>query len=178
MTILSPKTRYRRLDIRNSLLTIPVSTCHNCPGSLSSTSGLRRPIPMSRIFWSHSGEVFYWNTRYLDGYTNKGNIMGNATVGRQGIAFRAASTWWFASDRTVQLGYRTNVVDHDFLQGGSLRDIHLRSEWSFNKGVSLSSFLQYEWWNFPLLSAGKKQSVFTITFQLTYCSYWILNSVK
>ena len=31
------------------------------------------------------GGFFYWNDRYLDGYTNKGNIVGDATVGRQGI---------------------------------------------------------------------------------------------
>ncbi len=31
------------------------------------------------------GGFFYWNDRYLDGYTNKGNIIGDATVGRQGI---------------------------------------------------------------------------------------------
>src|SRR5262249_20197244 len=38
--------------------------------------------------WVHNsqGGFFYWNVRYLDGYTNKGNIIGNATVGRQGIA--------------------------------------------------------------------------------------------
>jgi len=91
------------------------------------------------------GGFFYWNTRYLDGYTNKGNIMGNATVGRQGISFRAASTYWFASDKTIQLGYRSQEASRDFLQGGNLRDVQLRSEWSFNQGVSLSSFLQYEW---------------------------------
>ncbi|HKE31658.1 MAG TPA: capsule assembly Wzi family protein [Candidatus Angelobacter sp.] len=124
------------------------------------------------------GGFFYWNVRYLDGYTNKGNIMGNATVGRQGIAFRAASTWWFASDKTVQLGYRTEEADHDFLQGGSLRDLQLRSDWSFNQGVSLSSFLQYEWWNWPLLSAGNRRNNFAASLQLTYWPHWRLGSGK
>ena len=118
------------------------------------------------------GGFFYWNTRYLDGYTNKGNIMGNATVGRQGISFRAASTYWFASDKTIQLGYRSQEASRDFLQGGNLRDVQLRSEWSFNQGVSLSSFLQYEWWNWPLLSAGNRQNNFTASLQLTYQPHW------
>src|SRR6266851_788292 len=118
------------------------------------------------------GGFFYWNTRYLDGYTNKGNILGNATLGRQGISLRAESTYWFASDKTIQLGYRSNQVDSMFLQGGNLRDIHARSEWSFNQNVTLSSFLQYEWWNFPLLGAGKKQNDFTASFQLTYWPHW------
>ncbi len=131
--------------------------------SFTNLAGLIQPI---------NGGFFYWNTRYLDGYTNRGNIIGNGTVGRQGIALRADSTYWFASDKTIQVGYRSTVSDSMFLQGGNLRDIHLRSEWSFNSTISLSSFMQYEWWNFPLLSAGKKQNDFTASFQLTYWPHW------
>jgi hypothetical protein len=118
------------------------------------------------------GGFFYWNTRYLDGYTNKGNIIGNGTVGRQGISYRAESTYWVASDKTLQFGYRSAFADSMFLQGGNLRDLHFKSEWSFTPKLSLSSFLQYEWWNFPLLSAGKKQNDFTASFQLTYWPHW------
>ncbi|HEY6308101.1 MAG TPA: capsule assembly Wzi family protein, partial [Candidatus Angelobacter sp.] len=120
------------------------------------------------------GGYFYWNSRYLDGYTNQGNIIGNGTVGRQGVSLRADSKYWFASDKTIQVGYRSDIVDSMFLQGGNFRDIHLRSEWSFNHSMSLSSFLQYEWWNFPLLTAGKKQNDFTASFQLTYWPHWRL----
>jgi hypothetical protein len=120
------------------------------------------------------GGFFYWNVRYLDGYTNKGNILGNATVGRQGIAYRADSTYWFASDKTIKFGYRSEIADNSFLQGGNLRDVHFKSEWAFSPRVSLSSLLQYEWWNFPLLSAGKKQNDFTASFQLTYWPHWRL----
>jgi len=120
------------------------------------------------------GGFFYWNTRYLDGYTNKGNILGNATVGRQGIALRADSTYWVGSDKTLQFGYRSEIADNMFLQGGNLRDVHFKSEWALTSKVSLSSFLQYEWWNFPLLSAGKKQNDFTASFQLTYWPHWRL----
>ncbi|HKF21778.1 MAG TPA: capsule assembly Wzi family protein [Candidatus Angelobacter sp.] len=119
-----------------------------------------------------TGGFFYWNVRYLDGYTNQGNIIGNGTVGRQGIALRADTTYWFASDKTLQLGYRSNIVDSFFLQGGNLRDVHLKSEWSFGPKVSLSAFMQYEWWNFPLLTAGNKQNDFTASFQLTYWPHW------
>jgi hypothetical protein len=120
------------------------------------------------------GGFFYSNDRYLDGYTNKGNIIGDGTVGRQGIALRADSTYWFASDKTIRVGYRSEIADNMFLQGGNLRDIHLKSEWSFGPRVSLTSLLQYEWWNFPLLSAGKKQNDFTAQFQLTYWPHWRL----
>jgi hypothetical protein len=119
-----------------------------------------------------NGGFFYWNDRYLDGYTNKGNIMGDATVGRQGISLRASTTYWAASDKTVQFGYRSEIADSMFLQGGNLRDIYAKSEWALNPKLSLSTFLQYEYWNFPLLSAGKKQNDFTASFQLTYWPHW------
>jgi len=137
--------------------------------SYTNLPGLLQPI---------GGGFFYWNVRYLDGYTNKGNIIGNGTVGRQGIAFRGASTYWFASDKTIQLGYRSMVADSDFLQGGNLKDIYVHSDWSFRRGVSLSSFLQYEWWNFPLLTSGKRQNDFTASFKLTYWPNWRLTSGK
>lgn len=124
------------------------------------------------LIQNSQGGFFYWNVRYLDGYTNKGSIIGNATVGRQGIAYRAQSTYWFASDKTLQLGYRQEIADNIFLQGGNLRDTFFKSEWRFGAKVSLSSFLQYEWWNFPLLSAGNKKTDFTASFQLTYWPHW------
>ncbi|HEU4415257.1 MAG TPA: capsule assembly Wzi family protein [Candidatus Angelobacter sp.] len=129
---------------------------------------------LPNLIQTSEGGFFYWNVRYLDGYTNKGNILGNATVGRQGIALRADSTYWVASDKTLQFGYRSEIADNEFVQGGNLRDIHFKSEWRLAPKVSLSSFLQYEWWNFPLLSAGNKQNDFTASFQLTYWPHWKL----
>jgi Capsule assembly protein Wzi/PAP2 superfamily len=125
-----------------------------------------------------AGGFFYWNTRYLDGYTNAGNIIGNGTVGRQGISLRAESTYWFAADKTIQAGYRSNIADAMFLQGGNLRDIYLHSEWSFQRGISLSSFVQYEWWNFPLLTAGRKQNDIAASVQVTYRPHWKFHRVE
>ncbi|HEV2991372.1 MAG TPA: capsule assembly Wzi family protein [Candidatus Angelobacter sp.] len=117
-----------------------------------------------------AGGFYYWNIGYLDGHTNKGNIMGS-TIGRQGLSFRAATTYWLASDKTIQLSCR-NMQTNKFLQGGNLRDVQLRSDWSFKPSLSISSFVQYEWWNFPLLTAGKKQNNLTASLQLTYWPHW------
>lgn len=124
------------------------------------------------------GGFFYWNIRYNDGYTNQGNIIGNGTVGRQGIAFRGESTYWFASDKTIQVGYRSMAADPMFAKGGAFKDTYVHSEWKFNPGMSLSSFVQYEWWNFPLLTNGSKQSDFTASFQLTYWPHWRFSGGK
>ena len=65
------------------------------------------------------GGFFYWNTRYLDGYTNKGNILGDATLAGQGISIRADTTYWFASIRQFSSDIEANEVDSMFLQGGT-----------------------------------------------------------
>ena len=100
------------------------------------------------------GGFFYWNTRYLDGYTNKGNIIGDATLGRQGISIRAETTYWFASDKTIQLGYRSNQVDSMFLQGGTceifthnpngvlIRALCCPASYNMNGGISRFSELE------------------------------------
>jgi len=119
------------------------------------------------------GGFFYWNVGYLDGYTNKGNIIGN-TIGREGISLRAATTYWVASDKTIQLSYRNEQADTEFLKGGNLRDITVHSEWMVRPGISLTSLLQYEWWNYPLLTLGNKQTNFTASFQVTYWPHWKL----
>ncbi len=118
------------------------------------------------------GGFFYWNVGYLDGHTNNGNILGS-TIGRRGVSFRAATTYWLAADKTIQLSYR-NMQTNKFLEGGNLRDIALHSEWSLKPGLSLTSMLQYEWWNYPLLSLGNRQTNFTASFQLTYWPHWRL----
>jgi hypothetical protein len=118
------------------------------------------------------GGFFYWNVRYLDGYTNDGNIIGNGAVGRQGISLRAQTTYWKAADKTISVGYRSNISDNSFLQGGNQRDIYLQSKWAFKQNVYLYSFVQYEYWNFPLLSLGKKQTDFTAAFTLIYRPRW------
>lgn len=132
-------------------------------GGYTNLPGLRQPP---------GGGFFYWNVRYLDGYTNKGNIIGNAAVGRQGIALRAQTTYWAASDKTISVGYRSNIADNSFLQGGNLRDIYLQSKWTFKQNIELYSFAQYEYWNFPLLSLGQKQTDFTAAFTLIYRPHW------
>lgn len=108
---------------------------------------------------------------YLDGHTNKGNITGS-TIGRRGISFRAATTYWVAADKMIHLSCGNMETNQVFLQGGNLRDVRLNSEWRFESGILVTSFLQYGWWNFPLLTNGNKQASSTASFQLTHWLHW------
>ncbi len=94
---------------------------------------------------------YYQNDHYAQGYTNYWQIIGS-WIGRQGDAIQAWSTYWFSPRNKLQIGYRRLWVDPIFLQGGNLNDFSTSVDWLFKHDLQLSSTLQYERWNFPLLS--------------------------
>jgi hypothetical protein len=108
----------------------------------------------------------YTDRRYLSGYTNEGQLLGN-WIGRAGIGGQAWATYHFSARNTVELSFRHMEVDHTFLQGGHLNDFSLQSQFRLRTDLSLSSLLQYESWTFPLL-ASAPHSNFTTSLQLTF----------
>ncbi len=113
---------------------------------------------------------FYFNVHYLDGYTNDRQLMGS-WVGRQGSGFQVSSTYWFSGRNTIQAGYRSQWVDHSFLQGGWLKNLSLRTNLALGTDFSLQASVQYEQWRFPLLAPGKTSNV-TTAIQFAYTPTW------
>src|SRR5436853_5988683 len=79
---------------------------------------------------------FYFNVRYLNGYTNNGNILGN-WVGREGRALWFTSTYWFTPRNTLQIGYRKQGVNPEFLQGGTLHDFKAHAEFALRNDLQV-----------------------------------------
>ena len=112
-------------------------------------------VPSGR---SVGGQFIYWNVVYHDGYTNKGNLLGN-WVGREGRGIQFWSTYWFSPQSAVQVGYRHAVVSRDFIPGGgTLNNIAARVDLMVRRDLSISSFIQYERWAFPELSSSSKSN--------------------
>lgn len=107
---------------------------------------------------------FYGNTRYAQGYTNYGQIMGSWT-GRQGRGGQATSTYWFSARTKAAVSYRKMTNDKALLQGGNLDDVSGSFIWTAKPGIEFSATGQYEHWKFPLLATGV-QSNFATTFQI------------
>jgi hypothetical protein len=126
-------------------------------GGYTDLPGLIQPI---------GGGFFYWNVRYLDGYTNQGNLIGS-WLGRQGVGMMFGSKYWMSPKKWVELTYRNGRVDKDFLEGGWYQDIGVKTEYWLNNSVALSGMTQYEWWKFPLLSPAVEYN-FTASFQVTF----------
>jgi hypothetical protein len=113
---------------------------------------------------------YYFNVRYLDGYTNQGNILGS-WVGREGRGLELSSTYWFSPRNTLQFEYRGQLVNPQFLKGGSLDGFAVKTDFMLRPEISLTSSLEYQRWNFPVLANGA-QSLLISTVQLTYWPKW------
>src|SRR5262249_5923823 len=60
---------------------------------------------------------FYANARYLDGYTNEGNLIGS-WIGREGQGAQASTNYWFSARTRLQLNFRHQKVSQQFVPGG------------------------------------------------------------
>ncbi len=113
---------------------------------------------------------FYFNVHYLNGYTNGRQLMGS-WIGRQGSGFQVWSTYWFSGRSKVQASYRSAWVDHSFLEGGSIKDASISAEVPIRPDLLLQANVQYERWNFPLLSTATTTNV-SSTVQVTFTPGW------
>jgi hypothetical protein len=102
--------------------------------------------------------VEYFNTHYLSGYTNYGQIVGNA-IGREGRGINAWTTYRFTATSNIQLHYRNQHVNPEFLEGGYLRDYDASGTFGNVYGLVLGAAVRYEHWNFPLLSPSPQSNV-------------------
>jgi hypothetical protein len=112
----------------------------------------------------------YFNARYRGGYTNNGSLLGS-WIGREGRGGQAWSTYWFSPRSQLQLSYRHAENDSEFIGGGRLNDFGIKSGFMLHSDVAVSGSLQYERWNFPVLSP-KAQSNLAASFQCTFYPHW------
>lgn len=117
-----------------------------------------------------TGHFVYWKTFYHDAFLNNGNLLGN-WIGREGIGIQAWSTYWLSPRSTLQLNFRRATVSPHFLEGGEYNDFGARADLLICPQLSLTSSLQYEQWDFPLLSTTKNSNL-TASLQLTYWPRW------
>lgn len=110
---------------------------------------------------------FYFNGRYLSGYTADRNLMGS-WIGRQGQGGEGWATYWFSPQDKLQFSFRHQKVSQQFVPfGGTLTDGGVRGDFWIGRQFSVSASVQYEKWDFPTISASKETDIAT-SIQLTY----------
>ncbi|MGC1686457.1 MAG: capsule assembly Wzi family protein [Candidatus Acidiferrales bacterium] len=121
----------------------------------------------SDTYLTNPGEYIYFDGFYHDLYTNHGNLIGS-WVGRQGQGEQAWSNYWFTARNRLQANYRHETVSAAFIPGGgTLTDVGIRADWWVRPEIGLSSQVQYEVWNFPVLHPGAQRDI-TTTLQITF----------
>jgi membrane-associated phospholipid phosphatase len=116
---------------------------------------------------SIGGRFIYFDGFYHDLYTNKKNLIGS-WIGREGQGLQAWSKYSFNARNSVQFGYRHARVSSDFIPGGgTLNDASIQVDFLAGPELGLSSRVQYEHWNYPILSPQPQTNV-SVSVQMTY----------
>ena len=119
------------------------------------------------IYNPYGPGIFYYNSRYPNGYTNYGNLMGS-WIGRQSQSVQAWSTYHLSSRNFIQIGYRHQKISPKFIpSGATLSDFSVSADRLLRPDLSMSGLVQYEKWNFPVLAVGAQSNV-TASVQVTF----------
>lgn len=121
---------------------------------------------------------FYFNDRFVDGYTNNRNLIGS-WIGRQGQGANAWATYWFTPKDNLQFTFRHEKVSKGFIpSGGTITNGGARASFWLGSTWSVSASLQYETWDFPVISTTRQTDVAS-TIELTFwpgsLRFWRLN---
>jgi membrane-associated phospholipid phosphatase len=111
---------------------------------------------------------FYSNLRYLNGYTSQGQLLAS-WIGRQGQGAQGWANYWFSARSRIQFNYRHQKVSQEFIPGGgTLTEVGMRSDYWLRSNFGLSTWVQYERWQFPVIqpnSAGNVTAAVEVQFQ-------------
>jgi len=129
-------------------------------------------VNISRTKEFFPGFVYYNADRYRSGYTNDGALLGS-WIGRAGRGGQGWLTYWLSPRNKVQVGYRLQTVSPAFIGGGRLVDYSAQSEFMLGNHVSVSGFVQYEQWRFPVIGPSRQTDV-TASLQMTFYPHWHL----
>ena len=116
---------------------------------------------------STQGRLLLWENVQMQGYTNKGYILGD-WIGREGTGGQAWLTWHLRPDQQIQLQYRRAKVADDFLPGGTTQN-DLSADFVLRpfRNLEIKANVQGELWKAPLIAQGQQKNVVG-TVQLTY----------
>ncbi|MBS1822603.1 MAG: capsule assembly Wzi family protein [Acidobacteria bacterium] len=126
--------------------------------------------PTSR---STAGGFIYTEGIQLQGYTNKGAILGD-WIGRESKGGQAWLTYHLSPEEQVQFSWRGAKAAKDFIPGGTTQNVfQVSAVKRIHKEVEVRGWLQYERWKAPVYKQAG-QSDTSVSVQIT----WFPESVK
>jgi hypothetical protein len=109
---------------------------------------------------SDGGGYLYSEFIQIQGYTNKGYLMGDS-IGREGKGGQAWMTYHLSPAEMVQVSFAHKKNAKDFIPMGTVRAVK-----RFLGYLEVSAELEHEWWKAPVYQAGEQRDT-EATFQLT-----------
>jgi hypothetical protein len=115
---------------------------------------------------SAGGSYLYTEFIQVQGYTNKGYIMGDA-MGREGQGGHAWLTYHLSPREMLQASFRHSKVADDFIPSGTTQNsFDIRVVKRLQDHLEVSAELQHEWWKAPVYQPGEQTDT-VATFQVT-----------
>ena len=115
--------------------------------------------PIGGINNMYSNGFYYTASRYLNGETSNGNLLGS-WMGRAGQGAQAWTNYWFNARNRLQFNFRHQKVSQQFIPGGgTLTDVGARGDYWVRSNLSLSASVQYERWLFPVIQPNSSTNV-------------------
>jgi hypothetical protein len=120
---------------------------------------LRLEAVQTGNYLTKPGEFVYYDGFYHDFYTNHSNLLGS-WVGRQGEGVQGWSNYWLSPRNRLQVNYRHQKVSANLVpDGGTLTDVGVRADWWVRPTIGVSTQVQYEVWNFPVIQTGNQRDI-------------------
>lgn len=116
---------------------------------------------------SYQGEFNYFEIVQLQGYTNKGNIMGD-WIGREAKGGQAWLTYHLSGNEWIQLEYLNKKTPKDFIPGGTTQNQFKASVVKrLTPDLEMNAWVQYEGWKAPIYKSGLQKDT-TAAVQFTW----------
>ena len=110
---------------------------------------------------------FYFNDRYLNGYTSNGQLLAS-WIGREAQGAQAWANYWFNARNRLQFNYRHQKVSQQFIPGGgTLTDVGVRSDYWLRSNLGISAWVQYEKWLFPVIQPNSSRNI-TVAMEIQF----------
>ncbi len=120
-----------------------------------------------RVARSNSGQFNYFEIIQLQGYTNKGFILGD-WIGREAKGGQAWLTYHLSGSESVQIEYLNKKTPKDFVPLGTTQnEFKVEVVKRLQPQLELDAWAQYEKWKAPLYKPGANNNI-VVTGQLTW----------
>ena len=119
-----------------------------------------------RVSRSNGGYFYYWEVIQLQGYTNKGYLMGD-WIGREAKGGQAWLTYHLSGNEWVQFEYLNKKTAKDFVEGTTQNQYRVTVVKRLGENIELNGWFQYERWKAPIYKQGLETNT-TTAFQITW----------